>query len=202
MTVTYRNNASDVWHTLVYLATRTVFGRLFLALMLICPFASPALIFFNTPPGSKAEHIAVITFLPMIGATIAILAFSIFIGVYLGKLISPHMTATLEPEYCCVTVVMFSRTRKGKIPWRNFQRMSEERDFFCFFGWRSQVFIPKLAFASRAEADRLFHTALTYWYDAKGTVPPPPPAPPDLTGVWPPAPQTPDLQEPGAAAKH
>lgn len=194
MTVTYRNNASDVWHMLVYLATRTVFGRLFLAFMLIFALAGPALFFFNTPPGSKAEHFPVIACLSALGIMCVALALGTLLGVYLGKLVSPQMTVTLEPECCCVSNVILSRLGKGKLPWRNFQRMSDEPDFFCFFGWRSMVFIPKLAFASRAEANRFFQTALTYWHEVKGTVPP---APPDLSRVWPPAPQTTTAQEPG-----
>lgn len=198
MTVTYRNNMGDVWHTFVYLATRTVFGRLLLALVLIFPLAGPALFFFNMSPGSKAEHFPVIAGLSAFGIMCVALALGTLLGVYLGKLASPQMTVTLEPECCCVSNVILSRLGKGKLPWRSFQRMSNEPDFFCFFGWRSMVFIPKLAFASRDEANRFFQTALSYWYEAKGMTSP---APPDLSGVWPPAPQTTAAQEPGGIAE-
>ncbi|MDQ2949783.1 MAG: hypothetical protein M3Y27_28235, partial [Acidobacteriota bacterium] len=137
MTVTYRNNASDVWHTLAYLATRTVPGWLFLAFMLICPLAGPAIVFFSTPPGTKIEPIAVMTSLLVFGAVYAIFALYVLLGVYLSAWIMPKLTITLEPERCCMTSVI-----SLKAPWRSFERIVDEPDFYCFFGWRSPVFIP------------------------------------------------------------
>jgi len=195
--VTYRNNASDVWHQFAYLATKTVPGRLFLAFLLIFPMAGPVVFFFSTPPGSKAEHFAVIAFLPAIGGTYALLAFSTMFSIYLSAWITPKTTITLEPERCYMVGLLSLKT-----PWRGFQRMVNEPDFLLFLGGQRIVFIPKHAFVGRAEADRFFHTALTYWHEAKGTVPPPPPAPLDLSGVWPPAPQTTAAQEPGTAETH
>ncbi len=197
MTVTYRKNLNDVRREYAYLATRTVIGRLSLAFILLFPIAGPALALYTTKPGSKAEHLAVAAFLPTLGLTYMLLAFCVLIGGYLATLIMPKFTITLEPERC--KMIYF---RLFKTPWRKFQRMAEEPDFFYFLGWRRMIFIPKHAFASRAEADRFFYTALTYWHEAKGTVPPPPPAPPDPSGVWPPAPQTLAAQEPGAAEAH
>lgn len=194
MTVTYRKDLTDIWREYAYLATRTVTGRLTLAFMLLFPIAGPAIFLFSTTPGSKAEHFAAAVFLPALGLTYVVLTFSVLIGGYLATLIMPKFTITLEPERC---EMMYFRL--FKTPWRSFQCMVEEPDFFYFLGWRRLIFIPKHTFASRDEADRFFHTALTYWHEAKGTVPPPSPPPLDLSGVWPPAPQAAESQEPGAA---
>ena len=165
-----------------------------MALVLLAPLLGAAVAFFSTTPGSKAEHFVAMALLPMIVATYALLAFIMLPVVYVAAWIMPPITVALEPGHCCMIYL-----RSMKTPWRSFQRMIDEPNFFYFWGWQRLVFIPKHAFASRAEADRFFQMALTYWHEAKGTVPPPPPAPPDLSGVWPPAPQTAAAQEPGAA---
>lgn len=192
MTVSFRNNALDIWHQLAYLATKTVTGRLVLAIMLISPTVIPALLFFSTSAGPKTERFSVVFLFVFLGIMYAVVAFSILFAVHLAAWMMPEFTITPEPERFCMIYL-----RSSKIPWRSFQRVAEEPKFFCFLGRQRMVFIPKHAFTSRAEADTFYHTALTYWHEAKGTVPPPLPAPPDPSGVWPPAPRATDLQEPG-----
>ena len=199
MTVTYRTNADNFRHQFFYLATKTVLGRILLAFMLIFPIAEAVMTLFIMPPGSKAEHFVVIAFLPLIGIIYAVMALSSLLVTQLVALIMPEITVTLESD--CFRVTNMPTKRSRKMLWNSVRRMADEPNILYFYVGLYSVCIPKLAFASRDEADRFFHKALTYWHVAKGTVPPPPPAPPDISGVWPPAPQATDLQEPGRIAE-
>lgn len=167
MTVSFRTNARDLWHQYAFLATKTVTGRLVLAIMLIIPTVIPALLVFSTASAPKAEQFPVIVVLVMLGIMYAVLAASVLLGVYLAAWMMPEFTITLEPEYFGMIYL-----RSSKIPWLTFQRVAETPKSYGFIGWQRLIFIPKHAFASSADAAHFYQTALTYWHVAKGTLPP------------------------------
>ncbi len=183
MTISFRNNAGDIWHQYVFLAAKTITGRLCLAIMLGLPAIGPALMFFSTPPGAQADHFSPVVLLIVLGVMYAVLALCVLIAFSLAAWMMPEFTITLEPDHFGMIYL-----RSSKIPWPTFLRLVNQPKFFGFLGWQRLIFIPRHAFASPDEAERFYQTALTYWQAAKGTALP--------------ATHTTDLQEPGAMGKH
>lgn len=188
MNVSFKARAIDTWYCFSYLATKTITGRCLLAFLLVFPVVGPAVAWYNTIPGSKAEHFMRLAFLPGILGTDVLLAFSLFLGILLGTVVLPLTTMAIDPQFC-YRVGFF----KSKSSWRAFSTLTEEADYFYLMGWRRTFYIPKRAFDSRAEAELFFQTALTYWHEAKGTKP----SIAETVGVWPPAPRSGNPVEPG-----
>ena len=193
MTVSFRTRAIDTWFFLCYLATRTVTGRCLLVLLLITPITGPAEAWYQTVPGSKAEHFAASAFIPAVLATYALLAFALFLGIVLGMLLTPRTTVTISAKGCR-RKEFFERQSS----WKRFAKVEELSGYYYFAAWNIVFFIPKLAFSSGVEAEAFFATALTYWRNAKGL---PPPPVPETLGVWPPAPRPANSAEPGGSAE-
>ena len=189
MTVSYRIAMIDTWQYLSYLSTKTITGRCFLALFLAAPFVGLIGLYHGA-----SLHLMVITSCFMVGGIYVMLFFSGLLGLYLGTLITPTATLTIDAEFC-----RFKTFVGVKSPWKQFLTITEEPDYFYFIGWARAFYIPKRAFDTSTEAYAFFDTALAYWRQAKGIAPPPAP---DVSGVWPPAPHATDSQEPGETPKH
>lgn len=126
----------------------------------------------------------------------ATIFFSGLIGLYLGTLIAPSATVTVDAESFSLKTNILGT---AKTRWKLFSTVAEEADYFCFVGFVRAFLVPKRAFNSSAEAYTFFDLASDYWRKAKGIAPPPPP---NTYGVWPPAPRAGDSQEPGESPKH
>ncbi len=193
MTVSFRLSLVDYWHIISSRATKTLIGRCVLVLLLAAPFIGSSVALYHTKHGSKAEHILKLYFLPIVGVTYLFLISEVTLGLLLATALAakltPKITITISPQFCYYKA-FFER----KSSWRVFLALREEANYFYFVGWLRAFYIPKCAFDSRAEADAFYQTALGFWREAKGILPP---ALPDSPGVWPPAPRPGNSAEPG-----
>ena len=198
MTVSYRPSMTDNWHQFRYLFTKTILGKCLLVLFLVTPFVAPIAFYHglslhhtspshHAAPSPRFYHLMAIVSLIMVATTYAILLFSGLIGLYLGTLLAPDLTITIDSAFFGLKT-----SRSAKTRWKLISTIEEEAGYFCFVGRMRTFLVPKRAFNSSAEADAFFQMALGYWREAKGIVPPPAP---DVSGVWPPAPRTGDFRE-------
>lgn len=204
MTVSYRVSMTDTWQYLGYLSTRTITGRFLLVLVLVAPLVGPvvsyyaATLHYVTPShhaihGPRFDHLLALVCLLAVALSYAVLFFSVLVGLYLGTLITPTTTITIDSEYCRLKSFMVAKTR-----WKQISTVSEEPEYFYFVGWTRAFSVPKRAFNSSSEACAFFNLASDYWRKAKGIPPMPPPS---TSGVWPPAPRAGDSQELGGTPK-
>ena len=203
MTVSYRETMTDAWQYVSYIATKTIWGRCLYAFILFAPSAGFAGVYYvevafrhHTPlhhiaPHPKIDsHHMIIVFLLALGGFYIYVSFCGLLGLYLGTLLMPTKTITIDPEFCRLKIFMGGKTR-----WKAFSSLVEEANYFYFIGWTRTVHIPKRAFDSRADGESFFKTASAYWRQAKGI---PPDPVPDVSSVWPPAPLSGGSQEAGS----
>ena len=181
MTVSYRNSATDTYHCLSCFLTRTGSGWLCLASGILIPVINRASRLYQTVPGSRMRQTLMHSFLLDISASYLAYIVVILLWVFVPPYARPVVTITIDSKFFWRRHLLNSR-----ISWRHFQTLTKEAEYLHFFGRGSVFVISKQAFSSDAEADAFFETALGYWREAKVIAPP---LPPDVSGVWPPAPR-------------
>ena len=69
--------------------------------------------------------------------------------------------------------------------WQQVKAVEQDAHYIYLRKFWYVLSVPKDAFPSSVEAESFFALALAYWREAKGIAPP---AAPDVSGIWPPAP--------------
>lgn len=189
MTVSYRTTMADTWHYASYLSTKTMPGKFLLAFVSVALVASSvasyhATVLHHTVPSHHAassanfNHLLALRFVLTAVFTYVMFLFWVLIVLYVGTLMAPIATITVDPEFWRLKTFTTVRSR-----WKQISTVAEEPAYFV--GWTRAFSVPKRAFDSSVEAYAFFDLASDYWRKAKGITPAPPP---NTSGVWPPAP--------------